>query len=64
MLGQTPVGDPVLKEQFEVVESGAQSGAQALDLGGEVAGPGRNIRCHNENITYTVVLTAMRAFSS
>jgi hypothetical protein len=63
LLGQAPAGDPRGKERFELVEVGAQGGAQALDLSGESAGQSRKVRCHKESI-YTVLLTRMLVFSS
>ena len=44
LLGQAPARDKRREEQFELVAGGAQGGAPALDLGGEVAGPEWKIR--------------------
>lgn len=47
LLSQAPVRNPVVKEQFELVQSGAQGGAQSFDLSGEAAGPIGEIRCNH-----------------
>ena len=50
LLSQAPVQNPRVKEQFELVEGGAEGGAQALDLSSEAAGPFREVRCCHRTV--------------
>jgi hypothetical protein len=46
LLSQSMAWDPGREESFELVEVGADGGAQAIDLSPEALRPGRRVRCH------------------
>ena len=55
LLGQPPMGNPRPQEQFELVEGDSAGGAPFVELPGESAGPGREIRCAHRQRIYCLI---------